>query len=36
VNPHLIRFQFKEPFPDFLDYFLTGAATIGWVVPKSM
>ena len=34
VNPHLVRFQFKEPFPDFLDYFLTGAATVGWVVPK--
>ena len=34
VNPHLVRFQFKEPFPDFLDYFLPGATTIGWVVPK--
>ena len=34
VNPHLVRFQFKEPFPDFLDYFLTGATSIGWVVPK--
>ncbi len=34
VNPYLVRFRFKEPFPDFLDYFLTGATTIGWVVPK--
>ncbi len=34
VNPNLVRFQFKEPFPDFLDYFLPGATTIGWVVPK--
>jgi len=34
VNPNLVRFHFKEPFPDFLDYFLPGATTIGWVVPK--
>ncbi len=34
VNPQLVRFHFKEPFPDFLDYFLTGATSIGWVVPK--
>ena len=34
VNPHLIRFHFKESFPDFLEYLLPGATTIGWVVPK--
>ena len=34
VNPYLVRIQFKEPFPDFLDYFLPGTTTIGWVVPK--
>ena len=34
VNPYLVRFQFKESFPDFLDYFLAGGGTIGWVVPK--
>jgi len=34
VNEHLVRIQFKEPLPDFLDYFLPGATTIGWVVPK--
>jgi peptide/nickel transport system substrate-binding protein len=34
VNPYLVRFHFKEPFPDFLDYHLPGATTIGWVVPK--
>jgi peptide/nickel transport system substrate-binding protein len=34
VNPYLVRFQFKEPFPDFLDYHLPGSTTIGWVVPK--
>ena len=34
VNPYLVRIQFKKPFPDFLDYFLQGATTIGWIVPK--
>ena len=34
VDPHLVRFQFKEPFPDFLEYLLPGASSIGWVVPK--
>ena len=34
VNPLLVRFSFKEPFPDFLEYLLPGATTIGWVVPK--
>jgi peptide/nickel transport system substrate-binding protein len=34
VNPNLVRFQFKEPFPEFLEYLLTGSTTIGWVVPK--
>jgi peptide/nickel transport system substrate-binding protein len=36
VNPNLIRFRFKEPFPDFLDYLLAGASSIGWVVPKKV
>ena len=35
VNPHLVRFTFKEPFPDFLEYLLPGASAIGWVVPKN-
>lgn len=34
VNPHLVRFHFKEPFPDFLDYFLPGGSGIGWIAPK--
>jgi len=34
VNPHLVRFHFKEPFTDFLEYLLPGGTTIGWVVPK--
>ncbi len=34
VNPLLVRISFKEPFPDFLDYFLPGSTTIAWVAPK--
>jgi peptide/nickel transport system substrate-binding protein len=35
VNPNLVRFQFKNPFPDFLEYLVGGVTTIGWVVPKN-
>lgn len=35
VDPYLFRVTFKAPFPDFLDYFLPGMSTIGWVVPKN-
>jgi ABC-type transport system substrate-binding protein len=34
VNPYLVRLHFKEPFPDFLEYLVAGATSIGWVVPK--
>jgi peptide/nickel transport system substrate-binding protein len=34
VNPYLVRFKFKESFPDFLEAMLPGSTTIGWVVPK--
>jgi peptide/nickel transport system substrate-binding protein len=34
VNPHLVRFHFKEPYPDFLEYFLPGGSAICWIVPK--
>ena len=34
VNPNLVRFHFKEPFPDFLDYLLPGTTTIAYIVPK--
>lgn len=34
VSPSLVRFRFKEPFVDFLEYFTIEGTTIGWVVPK--
>ena len=34
VNPYLFRVTFKKPFVDFLDFFLPGEVTIGFVVPK--
>lgn len=34
VTPHLVRFTFKEPFPDFLEYLCPGVTTMAWVVPK--
>jgi len=34
VDPYLFRVTFKEPFLDFIDYFLRGMSSIGWVVPK--
>lgn len=34
VNPYLVRFQFKEPFPDFFEYLLPGVGTAAWIVPK--
>lgn len=34
ISPYLVRVTFKEPFVNFLDYFLPGLGTIGWIVPK--
>ena len=34
VNPYLFRVTFNVPFPNFLEYFLPGLSTIGWIVPK--
>ena len=34
VNPHLVRYHFKESFPDFLEYFLPSGSGIGWIAPK--
>ena len=34
VDPHRIRFRFKEPWPDFMTFFGTPATGAGWIVPK--
>ena len=34
IGHDLVRFTFKGPFSDFLDYLLPGVTTIGWIVPK--
>src|SRR5215813_5808335 len=34
VDPHRIRFRFKESWPDFLSFYGTPANGAGWVVPK--
>ena len=34
VNPYLVRFTFKAPFPDFMEYLSPGATTLQWIVPK--
>lgn len=34
ANPQTVRFHFKEPFADFLDWFVAGGGTVGWVLPK--
>jgi peptide/nickel transport system substrate-binding protein len=34
IDPYRIRFQFKQPWPDFLTFYGTPATGAGWVVPK--
>jgi peptide/nickel transport system substrate-binding protein len=34
VGPHRVRFQFTEPWPDFLSYYGTPATGAAWIVPK--
>jgi peptide/nickel transport system substrate-binding protein len=34
VDPHRIRFRFKQAWPDFMTFFGTPATGAGWVVPK--
>jgi peptide/nickel transport system substrate-binding protein len=35
VNPHHIRFQLHEPWPDFMTFYGTPATGVGWIVPKN-
>jgi peptide/nickel transport system substrate-binding protein len=34
VTPNLVRFRFKEPFPNFLECLLPQMSAISWIVPK--
>ncbi len=34
VDPHRVRFQLKEPWPDFLTFYATPATGAAWIVPK--
>src|SRR2546422_3525906 len=34
VDAGRVRFHLKEPWPDFLTYYGTTAAGVGWIVPK--
>src|SRR5437870_7052497 len=33
VDPHRVRFQLKEPWPDFLTFYATPATGAAWLVP---
>src|SRR5262244_3822574 len=34
IGPDRVRFQLKEPWPDFMAFYGTSASGAGWVVPK--
>ena len=34
LDPHRIRFRFKQPWPDFMTFYGTPATGAGWIVPK--
>jgi peptide/nickel transport system substrate-binding protein len=34
VDPHRVRFQLHEPFPDFMAFYGTLTTGAGWIVPK--
>jgi peptide/nickel transport system substrate-binding protein len=34
VDPHRIRFRFKQPWPDFMTFYGTPSTGAGWIVPK--
>ena len=35
VDPHRVRFRFKQPWPDFMTFYATPATGAAWVVPKA-
>src|SRR5213592_3737917 len=34
IDPHRVRFRFKQPWPDFMTFYGTMATGAGWIVPK--
>jgi peptide/nickel transport system substrate-binding protein len=34
VDPHRVRFRFKQPWPDFMTFYGSPATSAGWIVPK--
>src|SRR5207245_3557008 len=34
VDPHRVRFELKEPWPDFLTFYATPATGAAWIVPR--
>jgi peptide/nickel transport system substrate-binding protein len=34
VDPHRVRFRFKQPWPDFMTFYGTPATGAAWIVPK--
>src|SRR5262245_6826442 len=34
VDPHRVRFQLKDPWPDFLTFYATPATAAAWIVPR--
>ncbi|PYN17980.1 MAG: hypothetical protein DME05_02545, partial [Candidatus Rokuibacteriota bacterium] len=34
LDPHRIRFRFKQPWPDFMTFYGTPATSAAWIVPK--
>jgi peptide/nickel transport system substrate-binding protein len=34
LDPHRVRFRFKQPWPDFMTFYGTMASGAGWIVPK--
>src|SRR4029079_6069872 len=34
LDPHRVRFRFKQPWPDFMTFYGTMASGAGWIVPR--
>jgi peptide/nickel transport system substrate-binding protein len=34
IDPYRVRFRFKHPWPDFMNFYGTMATGAGWIVPK--